>query len=583
MKNREITDILNAFAAYLDMKNIPFKPRAYEKAALAIESLDEAIEDIYGRGGLKALELIPGVGMSIAKKIEEYLKTGTVKEFEKLEKKMPVKMRELLSIEGVGPRTIKILYEKLKIKDVASLKKAARAGRIRKLPHFGVRSEEKILKGIEFIEGASERTPIGEALPLARSLVARLRKVRGIKRIQFAGSLRRWQETIGDIDLLALSDKPKIAMEAFVSMPEVAYIHGQGPTKSSVRLRSGIDADLRVVPEASFGAALQYFTGNKDHNVLLRKIAIKHSYKLNEYGLFKGRKQVAGVTEESIYKALGIRMPIPELRQGGDELKKLWHNIIKLEDLKGDLQTQTKWTDGKNTIVEMAEAAKRLGHEYIAVTDHTRSLAMTSGADEEKLKRQMREIERLNKSLKGMSVLAGAEVNIMKDGTLDIRDDVLEELDVVGAAVHSHFNLPSEVQTQRIMRAMENPHVDIIFHPTGRIIGRRPPHPVNIDDLLKKAAETGTVMEIDAHPYRLDLKDEHISHGIELGIFFSIDSDAHHRGELTMLEYGVGQARRAGLERDMVINTFPLERLKEFLSVPKNLRYGKRKREKIKS
>ena len=579
MKNKQIADILFDIAEFLAMQDVPFKPRAYEKAAEAVEHLEENVADIYKRGGIAALEEIPSVGRGIAEKIEEYLKTGKVEEYEKLHKKMPVNLDELRGIEGVGPKGIKVLYDKLGVTDLASLKKAARAGKIRTLAHFGEKSEQKILKGIEFSERSSGRFLIGDALPLARELVARIQKIKGVERVEAAGSLRRWQETIGDIDILVIAESSKPVMDAFVKMPEVGEIVLKGETKSSVRLKparsaGGIEADLRVVPKKSFGSALQYFTGSKDHNVMLRTIAVKKKLKLNEYGLFRGARQIAGETEESIYKTLGVPMPIPEMRQGIDELKKKYRDMVDLEDLKGDFQTQTDWTDGADSIEKMALEARRLGHEYIAITDHTRSLAMTGGSDEKKLLRQMREIDKLNKKLSGITILKGAEVNILKDGALDIKDDVLAKLDIVGAAVHSHFNLPEQEQTARIMRAMENPNVDIIFHPTGRVLNKREPYAVDIEKLARHASRTRTVLEIDAHPWRLDLKDEHIKIAIDAGALFAIDTDAHRLAELSYLEYGIGQARRAGLSKKRVINTLSLRELRKFLVLPKHRRHS---------
>jgi len=574
MRNKEVAQLLSNFAVFLEMDDVPFKPRAYEKAAETIEALEGDIEEIYRIGGTKALENISGVGKGIAEKIEEYLKTGFVKEYNALAKKIPVKLTELRSIEGIGPKTIKTLYRKLKITDIASLKKAALAQKIRRLPHFGLQSEEKILKGIGFYERSRGRFLLGEVLPLARSFAEQIGDINGVKRVEVAGSLRRWQETIGDLDFLVIADDPKRAMNAFVRLPGVTHVYAKGETKSSVRLSSGLDMDIRIIPRESYGAALQYFTGSKDHNVIVRKIAAKKGLKLNEYGLFRGKKRIAGETEESVYKALGLATPIPELRQGRDELERVWHNIIESKHLQGDLQTQTDWTDGAHSIREMAAEAQKLGREYIAITDHTKSLAMTGGSDEKKLLKQMREIDRINRSLDKITLLKGAEVNIARDGSLDIADDVLARLDIVGAAIHSHFGLSAADQTRRLVRAMENQHVDIIFHPTGRVLGKREPYALYMKDVVASARRTGTVLEIDAHPYRLDLKDEHIREAAEAGCFFAIDSDAHRVQELSYLEYGVGQARRAGLAKDRVINTYPLKKLEAFLSKPKKKRFS---------
>jgi len=566
MRNTELAQIFREVALYLEMKEEPFKPRAYEKVAYSLEALEEPVGEIYRRGGVKALRAIPGVGQAIAEKIEEVIRTGRLRYYEELKKEVPVDVRGLTAIEGIGPKSVKLLYEKLAIKTAADLEKAARAGKIRGLPHFGEKMEQKILKGIEFLKQGSGRFPLGSALPLIGEIEQRLRELPEVEEVVVAGSTRRWKETIGDADILAISRKPEKVMEFFVSMSEVMHVQGQGKTKSTVKLKNGMDVDLRVVPRESFGAALNYFTGSKDHNVALRKIAQEKGLKLNEYGLFRGNKRIAGKTEEEIYKALGLAFIPPELRENQGEIEAAQKgelpNLVGYRDLRGDLQTQTTWTDGANSIAEMAGEAKRLGLEYIAITDHTKGLAMTGGSDEKKLLKQMAEIDKINRSLKGITILKGAEVNINKDGTLDIKDEVLARLDVVGIAVHSHFNLPKREMTERIVRAMRNPHADILFHPTGRVIQKREPYDVDMDALIKTAKETGTVLEIDAYPDRLDLKDGHIRKAVEAGVKLAIDSDAHSVNHIRFLEFGVAQARRGWAEKKDVINTRPL---KEFL------------------
>src|SRR3990167_3068493 len=449
MKNKEIVDILFELAELYEMKNVPFKPRALERASETIDSLGEDVADIYKKGGIKELQKIPGVGLGIAEKIEEYLKSGHVKEYESMKKKFPVDIRELSSIEGVGPKHIALLYQKLKIKNVSDLEKAAKEGKLRKLPRMGEKLEAKILKGIEFKHEGGGRFALGEVLPLAREIKARLLKVKGVEAVEVAGSLRRMQETIGDLDFLAVSEHPKAVADFFSGMREVEHVYAHGETKVLVRLKSGIDADLIILPKKSFGAALQYFTGSKDHNVEVRKLAIKKGWSLNEHGLTKGKKVIASATEEEIYGKLGMpKAPPPEIRLNKGEIEaalasKLPH-IIEYGDLKGDLQIQTSWTDGKNSIEEMAREAERLGYEYIAITDHTRCLAMTGCSDEKKLLRQIAEIDKVNAKFKKqnskLTILKGAEVNIMKNGSLDIDDKTLAKLDVVGAAVHSLFN-----------------------------------------------------------------------------------------------------------------------------------------------
>ena len=571
MRNNELAQIFREIALYLEMRGVQFKPRAYEKVAYALEALEEPVAEILQRGGVKALQEIPGIGQAIAEKIEEVIRTGKLKYYEELKREVPVDVRGLTSIEGVGPKSVKVLYEKLKVKNVGDLEQAARAGKIRGLPHFGEKMEQKILKGIEFLKQGSGRFPLGSVLPLILEIEQRLRKLPEVTEVVVAGSTRRRKETIGDADLLAISKKPEKVMEFFVSMPEVMHIHGQGKTKSMVKLRNGMDVDLRVVEKESFGAALSYFTGSKDHNVALRRIAQEKGLKLNEYGLFRGSKRIAGKTEEEVYKALGLAYVAPELRENQGEIEAAKNgklpNLVGYGDLHGDLQTQTTWTDGGNSIEEMAVEAKRLGLEYIAITDHTKSLAMTGGSDERKLLKQMAAIDKINQSLKGIKILKGAEVNINKDGTLDIKDEVLAKLDVVGVAVHSHFNLPRKEMTERITRAMRNPHADILFHPTGRVIQKREPYDVDMDAIIRTAKETGTVLEIDAYPERLDLKDEHIRKAVQAGVKLVIDSDAHSVNHIRFLDFGIAQARRGWAEKKDVINTRPL---KEFLKCLKD-------------
>jgi DNA polymerase (family 10) len=573
MTNSEISKILSEIGEYLEMQGIAFKPRAYEKAAEAVASLSVEVRDIYKKSGLKAVEEIPGVGVSIAEKIEELLKTGKLKYYEQLKKKTPVDLSALTSVEGLGPRKIKILYQQLGIKNIEDLERAAKAGKIAKLEGFGEKSEENILKGIGFVRSSGGRMLLGEVLPVVRSIVGRLQKLKEIERVEVAGSIRRYKETIGDGDILAISSHPKPVMDFFVSMPEVANVSAHGETKSAIKLKNGLDVDLRVLPKESYGAALNYFTGSKDHNVALRQLAIKKGYKLSEYGLFKGERRIAGKTEEEIYEKLGLQYIPPEMREMAGELDlaavgKLPH-LIGYGDLKGDLQVQTNWTDGNDSIEEMAGSAMEYGLEYIVITDHTKRLAMTHGLDEKRIKRQWEEIDEENKKLKiknkKFRILKGTECDILKDGSLDLPDDILEKLDVVGASVHSLFNLSKKEQTARIIKAMENPHVDIIFHPTGRLINKRPAYEVDIDEIIKAAKRTGTVLEIDAFPDRLDLRDEHIRRCVEAGVKMAIDSDAHAKYHFGVLEFGIAQARRGWATKYDIVNAWPIEKMLDFL------------------
>ncbi|MBI2063721.1 MAG: DNA polymerase/3'-5' exonuclease PolX [Candidatus Yanofskybacteria bacterium] len=569
MSNQELAKILNEMAAFLDMKEVEFKPRAYEHAAFSVQSLEEGVDEIYKKGGLKALEDIPGVGRGIAERIEEYIKTGRIKDYEKLKKQFPIDIEGLMAIDGVGPKLVKKLYQELKIKNLNELEKAAKAGKLSKIEGLGEKSEQKILRGIEFLRQSHGRFLLGHILPTVRKMLDNLRVLSYVKRAEPAGSIRRMQETVGDLDILVTSDKPSKVMEYFVNMPEAQDVLSSGPTKTSVRLEIGMDADLRVLPPESFGAALQYFTGDKYHNIAVREIAIKKGYKLNEYGLFKGKQLVAGRTEEEIYKKLDMAWMEPEIRTNSGEieasLKGKLPKLIGYDDLRGDMQVQTDWTDGENSIKEMAEAAKSQGLEYIVITDHTKSLAMAGGSDEKKLERQIKEIDKIQKQISGIKILKGAEVNINKDGTLDINDETLKKLDVVGASVHSNFNMSEQDMTKRIIRAMENPNVDILFHPTGRLIQKREPYKVNIDEIIKTAKRTKTVLEVNAYPERLDLKDEYIRKAVSAGVKLAINSDAHSVAHFKFLEFGIAQARRGWAKKNDVINTRPWQEMLKLL------------------
>ena len=573
MTNQEIAKNLREMAILYEMEGVFFKPRAYEKAASGVEVSGEEMKDLYEKGGKEALKKIPGVGEGIAFHIESLLKKGVFAEHERLKKKIPVNVSELSAVEGVGPKMIKVLYKKLGVKNLKDLEKAGRSGKIRKLERFGQKSEEKILKGIEFLKNSGGRRVLGIIAPELNALLAMVKSFPEVETAIIAGSARRKKETIGDLDILAVSKKPEIVMEKFITLPQIANVLSKGKTKTMVILKNGLDADLRVVPAGSYGAALNYFTGSKDHNVKLRELAQKKGLKLNEYGLWNGNRQIAGKSEEEVYKKLGLSYIEPELRENTGEIEasragKL-PKLISYGDLKGDLQVQTDWTDGENSIEAMAEAAKKMGLEYIAITDHTKALAMTGGSDEKKLLKQMAAIDKLNSKFKIQNskfrVLKGAEVNIMKDGSLDINDKTLAKLEVAGAAVHSHFNLTRAEQTRRIVSAMENPNVDIIFHLTGRVINKREPIELDIDEIIMTAKRTGTVLEIDAYPDRSDIREEYIKRCVEAGIKMSIDSDAHSVQHFNFLEYGVSQARRGWAGKTDIINTCSAQEMLKLL------------------
>jgi len=588
MTNQEIAKILYEIADFLEMESVPFKPYAYQKAALALETLGEDVREIYKRGGEKAIEEISGIGKSIAEKIIEYLKTGKIKYYQNYKKKYPIDMQELTSVEGVGPKMARDLYKFLKIKNLKDLEKAARAGKIRNLPNFGEKTEKNILLGIEFLKRSKGRFLLGDILPKVREIEKSLKSLKEVQEISVCGSVRRMKETIGDVDFLVVvkeSGKSASAkasadkvMDFFCSLPGVEKIWGKGSTKSSIRLKEGFDVDLRVVPKKSYGSALQYFTGSKEHNIQLRKIAIDKGLKLNEYGLFRGSKQIAGKTEEEIYKILGMRCPPPELRENRGEIEAALRQaqgkpnglpkLVTLGDIKGDLHCHSKWDGGQNTIEEMAETAMARGYQYIGISDHTKFLKIEHGLDERKLAQQRKEIEKLNSQFaigsSQFKILQGCEANILKDGSIDINDEALKKLDYAIAGIHSHFKMPKTEMTERIIKAMKNPYIKIISHPTGRILKRRDEYQIDIDKILRAARETKTILEINSYPERLDLNDVNIKRAIEMRIKLVINTDSHRKDQMRYMEYGVSQARRGWAEKKDIINTYPLEKLLKF-------------------
>ncbi|HVP31100.1 MAG TPA: DNA polymerase/3'-5' exonuclease PolX [Myxococcota bacterium] len=572
VRNADVARALRELALFLEMGGVAFKPRAYEKAAHTIESLERPVAEIDAEGGIAGLDALPAVGKGIAEKIDEWIRTGRIAELEELRAATPIDALGLTALEGVGPKHARALYEALGVRTLADLEAACREGRVRGVAGFGARSEAKIARALELQKARGGRRLLGEVLPLAREIAARLAEVSGVERAAYAGSVRRHRETIGDLDFVvaAAGRAATRAREAFLALPEVAEVYASGESKTLVRLASGIDADLRVVPPASFGAALAYFTGSKDHNVTLRRIAQERGLKLNEYGLFRGEKAIAGRTEEELYRALGLSLVPPELRENSGEIEAARDGtlpkLVEAGDLRGDLQLQTSWTDGAASIAEMGEAARALGLEYAAITDHTRDLAMARGCDEARLLEQKAEIAKLNRRWKDFQLLSGAEVNIRADGTLDVADEALAQLDFVGAALHTHFGQGRSEMTKRVIRALENPHVDVLFHPTARLIGEREPVALDMDAVIAAARRTGTALEIDAMPQRLDLRDEHVRKAVEAGVPLVIDSDAHAPAHLRYVaEYGVGVARRGWARKQDVLNALPLPKLRAAL------------------
>lgn len=574
--NLELAQIFYQIADLLEMKEAGFKSRAYEKAARVLESMEKDAGEIYREKGIGGLKEIPGVGEGIARKMEEYVKTGKIRDFQRLKKECPVNLDELLAVEGLAAKKIKVLYRKLKIKNLDNLEKAAKFGKIRKLEGFGEKSETNILQAIAFARRSKGRFLLGEILPAVRKIISRLDALPEVGRIEVAGSVRRMQETVGDIDILVTSSRPEKVMDYFTGMDEVVKVWAKGLTKSSARLKGGYDCDLRVIKKESFGAALQYFTGNKYHNILTRRLAMKKGLKLNEYGVFHGGKKIAGKTEEEVYQTIGLSYIEPEIRNNTGEIEAaLWQvrvprqsrgkinglpKLVGYNDIKGDCHCHSDWSDGVNTIEEIAKAAKKMGYQYIVITDHAGSLKIARALGEKELLNQMREIDKLNQRLSGMRILKGCEVNIKKDGLLDIKDEILEKLDVVVASVHSAFKMNKEDMTKRIVRAIENPNVDIIGHPTGRVIFQREGYPLDLEEVLKFAKKTKTALEINAYFSRLDLKDIDIRKTIDAGVKLTIGTDAHSISHLSFMELGIAAARRGWAGRGDILNACSLEK-----------------------
>jgi DNA polymerase (family 10) len=569
MINQELAKIFYEIADYLEMEGVAFKPYAYQKAAISIETFKEDLGNIYKKGGLKDLKEIPGVGESIALKIEEYIRTGKIKDYEEMKRKMPVDLGELIRVEGMGPKKAKILYEKLGVRTVKDLEAAAKAHKIAPLFGFGEKTEKNILEGIEFLKRSKGRFLLGEILPKAKEVENVLKNLREVEKVEACGSVRRRKETIGDVDFLVISDKPQKVMDFFVSLPGVIKIWGKGTTKSSVRLKEGFDMDIRVVPKKSYGAALQYFTGSKEHNIVLRKIAIEKGLKLSEYGLFRGSKMIAGENEEEIYQELGLEWVPPEMRENQGEIEAAQSHrlprLIDYNDVRGDLHYHSNWDGGAESLEEMAEAAMAMEYEYIGVADHTKFLRIEHGLDEKQLERRNKEIDNINSKFKIQNskfrVLKGCEANIMADGSIDIKDEALAKLDFVIAGVHSQMKMPKEKMTERIIKAMKNPHVDIISHPTGRILKRRDEYEVDFEKILRVAKETEMILEINAFSDRLDLSAQYIRRAKETGVKMVINTDAHQKDHLRFMEYGVAQARRGWAEKGDIINCWPVDKL----------------------
>ena len=569
MKNQEIAKIFYEIAEYLEMDEVAFRPYAYQKVAFNLENLEQDVEKIYKKEGLKGLEKIPGVGKHIALKIEEYLEKGKIKYYEKLKKKSPVNLGELTAVQGLGPKKIKTLYQKLGIRNVKDLEKAAKSHKIEPLFGFGEKTEKNILESIEFLKKDKGRFLLGEILPVVEEVYGELKNLKQVEKIDVVGSLRRMKETIGDIDFLIASEKPQKVMDFFVSLKGIEKVWGKGTTKASVRMKQGFDIDVRVVPKKSYGAALQYFTRSKEHNIAVRKIAISKRFKLNEYGLFKGKKMIAGRTEKKVYKALGMDWMPPEIREDQGEieaaLKGKLPNLIAFKDIKGDLHCHSDWDGGQNSISEMAQKAMEMGYEYVGISDHTKFLRIERGLNEKKLSEQRKEIDKLNEKFKKKNskfrILHGAEANILEDGSIDVKNEALKKLDYVIAGIHSSFKISRTKMTKRIISAMKNPNIDIIAHPTGRILKRREEYEIDFDKILRAAKEFKVILEINSSPYRLDLNAQNIRRCKDAGVKMIINTDAHHKDQMRHMGLGIAQARRGWAEKKDIINSQSLNKL----------------------
>ncbi|MEK7207414.1 MAG: DNA polymerase/3'-5' exonuclease PolX [Pseudomonadota bacterium] len=562
--NADIAAIFEEIADLLEIENAnPFRVRAYRNAARQLQGMGVPVADMVAKD--EDLTELPGIGEDLAAKITEVVETGKCQFLEKLRKKTPPTITELLKIPGLGPKRVGKLYHELDVHTLEQLARAARDGRIRALPGFGAKTETTILEAIQAHVTEQKRFKLAIAAQYAEPLRKYLEKIPGAKQVVVAGSYRRCKETVGDIDILVTATNAENVMDRFVAYDEVKDVLAQGPTRATVILKSRLQVDVRVVAEDCFGAALQYFTGSKAHNIEIRRLAQERQLKISEYGVFRGKKKVSGDTEESVYRAVGLPWIPPELRENHGEIEaaragKL-PRLVEYADLKGDLHAHTKATDGHGTVREMAEAGRARGLGYLAITEHSRRLTVAHGLDPQRLRKQLAEIDRLNGELKGITILKGIEVDILDDGRLDLPDDVLSELDLVVGAVHSKFNLSRAKQTERILRAMDHPHFTILAHPTGRLLDSREPYDVDMLRIIRQARARGCFLELNAHPERLDLLDVYCQMARDEEVLVAINSDAHSTQDLDNLIYGVGQARRGWLEKKDVLNTRPLKLL----------------------
>ncbi len=569
VRNEEVAAVFDEIADLLEVRgDNPFRVRAYRNAARTVRSLGREVADLVAAG--EDLTRLPGIGQDLADKIRELVTTGTSATLEELRRELPPGLGALLRLPGLGPKRVAALHHELGIDSLEALRRAAEAGRLRGLPGFGPKTEARVLEAIRARLDTGRRFLLAEAEGWAEALVEHLRAARGVNEIVVAGSFRRRRETVGDLDILCTARDGAAVAAHFVRYERAAEVLSQGTTRSTIVLQNGLQVDLRVVEEGSFGAALHYFTGSKAHNIAVRRMGQQRGLKINEYGVFRGARRVAGSTEESVFRAVGLPWIPPELREDRGEIEAAQAGalprLVRREDLRGDLHCHTRASDGRSTLEEMAEAARAAGLEYLAFTEHSRSLRVARGLDAARLRAHVEAIRRLDERLEGITLLAGIEVEILEDGSLDLPDEVLAELDVVVGAVHSHFDLPRARQTRRILRAMDHPHFHILAHPSGRLLLQRDPYDVDLARVIRHARERGCFLELNANPDRLDLDDVHCRMARDEGVLVAICSDAHSSLGFANLRYGVGQARRGWLGPEHVLNTRPVEELRRLLA-----------------
>jgi DNA polymerase (family 10) len=567
--NEDIAAVFDEIADLLEIEgDNPFRIRAYRNGARTLRELGRDVRTLIERG--EDITRLSGIGKNLADKIHEILGTGHCRTLDKLRKKLPADITELLKLPGLGPKRVHALYHELDIHNREQLERAARDGLIQQLPGFGAKTEARILDALQAHADTSKRYKLAVASRYAEPLVAYLKTASGVSQVQVAGSYRRCRETVGDLDILVVARQGRGVIEHFVAYDEVENVLSSGTTRASVILRSGLQVDLRVVPAVSYGAALYYFTGSRSHTIAVRRIAQRRGLKINEYGVFRGKKRIAGKTEEEVFETIGLPFIPPELRENRGEIEAaragLLPTLIETGDLRGDLHAHTNASDGHASIQVMADAAKKHGLEYLAITDHSRRLTVAHGLDSKRLLTQLESVDAFNAGHHGITLLKGIEVDILEDGSLDLPDNILARLDIVIGAVHSRFDLTRAKQTRRILRAMDNPNFTLLAHPSGRLIDRRAPYDVDMNRIIRHARERGCFLELNAHPERLDLLDTHCQLAREEGVLISINSDAHSIIDFDNLRFGIGQARRGWLEKQDVLNTRPLSELRKLLA-----------------